>query len=158
MTHDDSKSCEPVQMSPPRGTRRHGAPAQPRGWLRAFVERYGWRAYALPVLAVVTILALVRPAEARHLDTAAAHSAGSRNAPRFHPLVAPQAQKPLQLALGTDSTPCVSNALPQLILVSITEQRTWMCQRTTQVYSTLVTTGAANVGDGTPVARPRQSR
>lgn len=28
-------------------------------WLRGFVARYGWRAYALPLLAVVTVLALL---------------------------------------------------------------------------------------------------
>jgi hypothetical protein len=36
-------------------------------WLRGYVSRYGWRAYALPLLAVITVLALVTMREpARH--------------------------------------------------------------------------------------------
>ena len=33
-------------------------PAAPGGWFRRFVRRHGWRAYAIPVLAVATVLTL----------------------------------------------------------------------------------------------------
>jgi hypothetical protein len=33
--------------------------ASPGGWFRRFVRRHGWRAYAIPVLAVATVLTLV---------------------------------------------------------------------------------------------------
>jgi hypothetical protein len=37
---------------------RHAVPAR-GGWLRRFVRRHGWRAYALPLLTVATIVTLV---------------------------------------------------------------------------------------------------
>ncbi|MGX7678724.1 L,D-transpeptidase [Jatrophihabitans sp. DSM 45814] len=55
------------------------------------------------------------------------------------------------LNLAADTTPCATNQQPRLVLVSVVAQRAWMCEATTQVYSTLVTTGAENVGDGTPL-------
>jgi hypothetical protein len=45
----------PPLRSAPRPRRR----AEPGGWLRRFVRRHGWRAYALPVLTVATLLTLV---------------------------------------------------------------------------------------------------
>jgi Protein of unknown function (DUF3152) len=49
------------------------------GWLRRFVHRHGWRAYALPILAVVTVVALATQ-HGDHDKAAAAqqvHSAGA---------------------------------------------------------------------------------
>jgi lipoprotein-anchoring transpeptidase ErfK/SrfK len=66
-------------------------------------------------------------------------------------LASQQAPPPVAMSLGTDATPCTANTAPRLILVSITDQRVWMCQNKIQVYSTRVTTGAVNVGDSTPV-------
>lgn len=136
-----------------RGPRGHAhRPTRRRGTLRRFVKTYGWRAYALPVLIVVTIAALIDPAQAHHASTtsppaaAAGHQRGQALA-----LVQAQPPAPIHINLGTDSTPCTANPVRQLVLVSITLQRVWMCQQTTQVYSTLVTTGAINVGDGTPL-------
>jgi hypothetical protein len=45
------------------------------GWLRRFVHRHGWRAYALPVLAVITVVALV--SERGGHDKAAAAEQGA---------------------------------------------------------------------------------
>lgn len=123
-----------------------------RRWLRRFVAQYGWRAYALPILTVLTVVALIQPARAQH--GAAAKSTVStthRGAAPADALAGLQDAPPIGISLGADSTPCAVNTRPQFILVSITQQRVWMCQRTTQVYSTLVTTGAVNVGNGTPV-------
>lgn len=53
--------------------------------------------------------------------------------------------------MRTEGTSCAANRAARTILVDITKQRVWMCERNVQVYSTLVTTGAANVGDGTPL-------
>ncbi|MDQ2797361.1 MAG: DUF3152 domain-containing protein, partial [Actinomycetota bacterium] len=55
-------------------------------WLRAFVHRYGWRAYALPVLVIVTVAALMTTTTAsKQKDTrgavAGAHGAGSSAPP-----------------------------------------------------------------------------
>ncbi|GAB2487696.1 DUF3152 domain-containing protein [Jatrophihabitans fulvus] len=60
---------EDVDVRHARGNLRHatpsyGRPSRPPArsggveWLRTFVRRYGWRAYALPILTVVTIVAL----------------------------------------------------------------------------------------------------
>ena len=43
--------------------------------IRAFVGRYGWRAYALPILTVVTVFALVAMAEPSHRSPTATPSA-----------------------------------------------------------------------------------
>jgi lipoprotein-anchoring transpeptidase ErfK/SrfK len=104
---------------------------------------------------VITALAIVRPAQpaphtvalsnppaatARHTSsTPAAADAHAGNA------------KLVQLWTESDASPCTANSVPKLVLVSISQQRIWMCERARQVNTTLVTTGAANVGDGTPL-------
>jgi hypothetical protein len=120
------------------------------GWLRRFVELYGWRAYALPVLSVLTVLVLVNPTQAGHAGESV-HRSGAQQTGGQADLLGQQAAPPIGISLGTDATPCAGNAAARFILVSITDQRVWMCQRTLQVYSTLVTTGAVRVGNGTPV-------
>lgn len=134
-----------------------------RSWLQRFTRRYGWRAYALPILAVVTVVVLIRqtasPAQTPdHADAAARHVAATRPTTRAPATPATRATgAPTGLTgaqfetLPADYTPCTSNQQQQLVLVSISKQRAWMCQGAQQVYSTLVTTGAANVGDGTPL-------
>jgi hypothetical protein len=49
----------PVTGPPLRSAPRPRRRAEPGGWLRRFVRRHGWRAYALPVLTVATLLTLV---------------------------------------------------------------------------------------------------
>jgi hypothetical protein len=52
---------------------------------------------------------------------------------------------------GFDSSaPCARNTKAQLVVVVISLQHAWMCQRTTKVYDTAITTGASAKGDGTP--------
>lgn len=127
---------EPDQVSrsrtaPPVGTERRS------GRFGSWVARYGWRVYAIPVLTLLTIVALTRGVTSPRPATAAALRA--------------RPPAPVQLALSPDGSPCTTNTLAQFILVSIREQRIWMCQGATQVYSSLVTTGAINVGDATPL-------
>lgn len=42
------------------------APGRLRGGIAGFVQRYGWRAYALPVLVVVTVVALMKSTSPSH--------------------------------------------------------------------------------------------
>ncbi len=133
-------------------------------WVRGFFYRYGWRAYALPVLSVVTLVAALQPAHVAHRAGTTRSSAPppiTARAPAPATVTATAtatataspsgAAQPGTVALPADRTPCATNASARLILVSVSAQRAWMCQRSTQVYSTLVTTGAVNVGDGTPL-------
>src|ERR1700712_5751465 len=52
-------------------------PRDRRSWMRNFVARYGWRAYALPVLVVVTVIAMMTSSATRHTG---AHTAKARPA------------------------------------------------------------------------------
>jgi lipoprotein-anchoring transpeptidase ErfK/SrfK len=122
-----------------------------RGPWRRFARRYGWRAYALPALAVFTMIVIADPNVVAKTTSAApaTHVTSVKHQPAHH---APAQQAPpQQFVLGSDSTPCTQNPTGRVVLVSIKVQRAWMCSGRTQVYSTLVTTGAENVGDGTPL-------
>lgn len=134
---------EHVYGSPPFGPTTHVRRAS---WARRFVRRYGWRAYALPILVILTVAALLRPTPGQ--NAAAEGSTPPHQAATGARVVA---GPPIQITLGKDGTPCTQNTLDKLILVSIQQQRIWMCAGTSQVYSTLVTTGAVDVGDGTPL-------
>jgi hypothetical protein len=59
---------------------RPGGPRPPGGWLGRFVRRHGWRAYALPVLIVVTVVACVTagPSNKKVAATSGAPSASTR--------------------------------------------------------------------------------
>jgi lipoprotein-anchoring transpeptidase ErfK/SrfK len=117
--------------------------------MRRFALRYGWRAYALPLLALFTMIVIVNP-NAIEKTSASEPRAQANIVHTQHK--SPTKQLPAkQFVLGRDSTPCTANTEAQLILVSIERQRAWMCRDKTQVYSTLVTTGAENVGNGTPL-------
>ncbi len=68
MTHRAYRAYE--SASPVRPSRA--------GWLRRFVRRYGWRAYALPLLAVVTVVALTSAGTSSHKpEIVTAQSAGT---------------------------------------------------------------------------------
>jgi lipoprotein-anchoring transpeptidase ErfK/SrfK len=45
---------------------------------------------------------------------------------------------------------CATNTAAQFVLVEISEQHAWMCEHTTLVYDTPVTTGEVANGDDTP--------
>lgn len=142
-------------------------------WAR-FVQRYGWRAFALPILTAVTIALLVQGAfsPAAH-PTADAHS-GNGAALRAHGDGKPVAgtpggvqieglthndagfragstPTPVNITLGSDVTSCATNTYRRLVLVSISRQRLWACDGSQQVNSTPVTTGKVVDHDQTPV-------
>ena len=144
-----------------------------RADLRRFVHRYGWRAYALPVLTVITVAALLHTnqpsaprtsAIARSTHTGPAHPPRSAatsgavtvegrptDAAAFHAAATPSAA-PIVISLGNDdATSCTGNQYRQLVLVSISHQHLWACQRQRQVNSTAVTTGETDNGDQTPL-------
>jgi hypothetical protein len=141
--------------------RHHAAPpAQLHGWA-GFVHRYGWRAYAVPILAVITVVALFsettsRPARARvaAAGTSAHHHGGTLEGvtggnAQYQPGSTPA---PLVIKLKTDGpTSCATNRYAKLILVSISRQHLWACQGSTQVNSSPVTTGKITDGDQTPL-------
>jgi hypothetical protein len=87
--------------------------------VRGFVDRYGWRAYALPVLAIVTVAALMTTAKPTH--TAAAptkrgHPAGGTHAPSAGgapPTVSGSAPlKTDQAGVNAENQALASDALP----------------------------------------------
>ena len=117
--------------------------------MRRFALRYGWRAYALPVLALITLIVIVNPNAIE--KTSASTPRPQANIVRTHPKASTTHAPPQQFVLSSDSTPCTQNSAGQVILVSIRVQRAWMCAGKSQVYSSLVTTGAENVGNGTPL-------
>lgn len=121
--------------------------------MRRFALRYGWRAYALPLLALLTMIVIVNPSAIEKTNASEPHPQANiiKSHPHPHPHPARTHLPAQQFVLGRDSTPCTQNTEAQIILVSIRLQRAWMCQNKTQVYSTLVTTGAENVGNGTPL-------
>ena len=157
----------PAHATRPPATRTLGAD------LRRFVHRYGWRAYALPTLTVITVAALLhtnQPAPphtstlARSTRTGPAPTPTSA-APRgavmiegrpadaeaFQAAATPGAA-PIVISLGTDdATPCAGNTYPQFVVVSISRQHLWACDGQREVNSTAVTTGETDNGDQTPL-------
>jgi L,D-transpeptidase catalytic domain len=139
-------------------------------WWRGFVARYGWRAYALPVLVVLTVAALLQGTTGKH---AAAHalgattagtkagktsakSAGGAKFTEFGNEGGPDqttdaAPDPVTLRTDIDSDVCAHNEYTELAVVSIAQQHAWMCDKHMQVYSTPVTTGSHVDNDETPL-------
>ena len=123
------------------------------GAWRRFARRYGWRAYALPVLLAVTVAVVVKPT---HRASAAESAAPARvvvTSGAAAPAAATPAATtpaPVTLAVGQDSTRCLDNTSGRLALVSISQQHVWMCDGPKQVYSTSATTGAVTLDEATP--------
>ena len=122
-----------------------------------FVDRYGWRAYALPVLVALTIATLLHPVHAAQRGLARSQQpaavdqpAGQPHAPAATPSTTFTGGAVMNLPMVTDSKQCLGNTAPKLVLVSIREQHAWMCERNEQVYSTAATTGAISHNNGTP--------
>lgn len=141
------------------------------------MRRYGWRAYALPILSVITVAVLVRGAP----STASAHTAAGPRAPSVGHALSGQATSgttsgagpvqveglttgaagfaagaappptPVVLSLGDDAVSCATNSYRQLVLVSISKQHLWACEGGKQVTSVAVTTGRTLDNDQTPL-------
>jgi lipoprotein-anchoring transpeptidase ErfK/SrfK len=132
--------------------------------IAAFIDRYGWRAYALPVLLTLTIVALFRAGGGHNRAEAAGHrpgvtapSASTTGVPAAAPTItmAPDPDKPgrqynEQVQGNGVSTPCQGNTSAKRVVVSIAAQHVWMCARSAMVFSSPVTTGASSRGHATP--------
>jgi lipoprotein-anchoring transpeptidase ErfK/SrfK len=132
--------------------------------IAGFIDRYRWRAYALPVLTLLTLIALFRSGGGHNQADAAGHRAAAM-ATASTPAATPGptrtialpgdpglagAQYADQSATAGSSTPCSSNTSARRVIVSIGSQHAWMCAKSTVVFSTAVTTGAVDKGDATP--------
>jgi lipoprotein-anchoring transpeptidase ErfK/SrfK len=157
-----------------REIRRARAARRPAGSWARFVRRFGWRAYALPILVVITVAALVRSPGGGPSGRAANAGEGHRSTVRVAGAPAPAGAgfagtqvaglgadhagyragltpSPVVVALGADETTCARNTYAQLVLVSISRQHLWACAGARQVNSSAVTTGKVLDNDQTPL-------
>ena len=121
--------------------------------MHGFAARHGWRAYALPVLIVLTVVVVLQPtAGRRDAASAAPTAAGPATNPPSSAATAALGAKPKATTVRTigESTACHGNKLQALALVSLHKQHVWLCEQQRQVYSTAVTTGAVALGLATP--------
>lgn len=127
-------------------------PRRRRARLERFVARYGWRAYALPVLTVLTVVAPLLPtASGRHPGPLPPQPAVAAQAPNLrvsNPPTRSQSIPPTHP--HADATACRTNTAATFVLVSLHAQHVWMCQGHRQVYTTPATTGEFDNGDATP--------
>lgn len=125
-----------------------------RRW-RTFARRYGWRAYALPILAAITVVTLVQglPASAEHRTGATARQrvqveGDGRAEAAFTRGSTP---RPVTITLASDEHTCAESTYARHVIVSISQQHLWACDGKRQVLQTPVTTGATARHDGTPL-------
>ena len=102
LTHEDDVRTARVRAASFEGERR---PQSYGDTWRAFVLRYGWRAYALPVLTVVTVVALTRMGTSPRSHTAAQSNAARHTASQ--PAQQPAANPPVGATVPT-TTPGVT--------------------------------------------------
>ncbi len=123
-----------------RHTDRVSPPTRRPVWVAA-VRRWGWRAYAVPLLAVVTVLVLLRPSGSTAEESAAPPPAAPTTgaAASTEVLSAPQTLAPVPDT--RDATICATNTVAQHIVVSISQQHAWACDAHRLRLSTPVTTG-----------------
>jgi hypothetical protein len=107
-----------------RGVARFGGEYKPgafTGSLRGFTRRYGWRAYALPLLLVVTVVALARTGSggggSQQAAGGAAPTGGTSGTPVSSPTAPPTASGSIALkadlpGAGANQTALRSAALP----------------------------------------------
>lgn len=140
-----------------RAVALHQRPGRRASWLRVpwlvrFVDSYGWRAYAIPVLSVATILVVIEPHASRAAHSLVARSAAVahvRSATHREPPARPERLRSAPTRHAAVSK-CVGNTDAERILVSISKQRAWMCSRNHEVRTSAVTTGEVVNGDATP--------
>ncbi len=101
------RAYQAAAVEPPSTTR-------PTGW-RGFAHRYGWRAYALPVLVVVTVIALMTAGQSGHKPSArtgAAPASAPAQAARSSASMPPTAAGNAQLKTDTAGAGSLNTALP----------------------------------------------
>jgi lipoprotein-anchoring transpeptidase ErfK/SrfK len=113
-------------------------------WTR-YADRFGWRAYAVVLLAAVTVIVVLRTSE-----TAVVAAPIVRHTQLATSPTVPVPASTRVLALPGDAVPCASNTASQAVFVSISAQQAWMCQGSSQVLTTPVTTGDVADNDATP--------
>lgn len=114
----------------------------------------------MPILAVVTAAALIEPSPASAHTHAPAAAAAANSARPTSPVIATTssaapapiviAAAPARASVAAVSTACLTNTHAQYVLVSITQEQAWMCSGTNQIFTSAVTTGEVDNGDGTP--------
>jgi lipoprotein-anchoring transpeptidase ErfK/SrfK len=137
--------------------------ARRMGRWSSFVRIYGWRAYALVALSVLTIVAIVHtttsPADDKRVTVEGKAQAGFVAAAQ--PVKQQSLAQPVTLVgppeaasdakLGDDAINCATNDYSRLVVVSISHQHLWACEGARQVRSTAVTTGKITDNDQTPL-------
>ena len=142
-------------------------PVRPGRW-RRFAGVHGWRAYALPVLIVLTVVAVwlaTGPAgnspatRAATSPTVAAATTDVTTTTTTTTTVGTTATAGPAVLDASDLHPCAANTQAAEVVVSLSRQHVWMCQAGQQVYQSAATTGETDNGDATPVGTWRvQSR
>ena len=145
--------------------------------LRRLIARHGWRIYAVPILAVITIVTILQPTRGGHSPQASAAAPGPATASPTTPTTAspttpttvssgsvtptssttaaipsvdPAYGQLIQVPATRTTTACVGNTASQSVLVSVSLQHAWMCAGNRLVYDTAVTTGASPADRYTP--------
>ncbi len=107
------------QRGPSTGhARTFGAAEEPparRGWLR-FVDRYGWRAYALPLLVVLTVLALLTSHSSSPSTASKAARPATPQSPASGGAGPADAASSQQLQADTPTGNSITTVLPSLAL------------------------------------------
>jgi hypothetical protein len=98
---------------PAVGARRARPPAPPPSRWTRFVERYGWRAYALPVLVLLTVVALVTTKSSTAIRNAVTRPAGTSTGAVGGPATASANQK---VKSDNPSAGSITTVLPSLQL------------------------------------------
>lgn len=96
--------------APPGGGSRRPPSGSWRDTLRAFVRKHGWRAYALPILVVVTVIALVTTGSSHHTG-ATKQRPSSDTAPRNTTPDAPSSTS-VKVDPGNNAEALPGDALP----------------------------------------------
>jgi L,D-transpeptidase catalytic domain len=153
-------------------------PRQPNA-IAAFIDRYGWRAYALPVLALLTVVGLFRassghgraeavgergtspsvsslkpspptPIATSTAPTRAATSSAPRPVRKISLAADPSKPSAAHSHAAAAAPACRSNTTARKVVVSIATQHAWMCAGKKLAYSSAVTTGMSTGGHATP--------
>ncbi len=132
------------------------------GALRRLLVAFGWRVVAVPVLAAIMVFALLHTGPGHRVDASDRTAHGRSSTTSGLKSRSAIEERPTPPRLGSASTAarsrspkpevavCARNKDPQLVLVSLSKQRAWMCERTRQLRTTAVTTGKLSDGSGTP--------